>query len=608
MKNLANLRKIIAAATFVTLFAFSAFTGTAQSISPVKNIVIVHGAFADASGWEAVYKILTRDGFHVTMVQNPLTSLADDVAATTRALDKQDGPTVLVAHSWGGTVITQAGISPKVASLVYVAAFVPQAGESTAALGQTAPALPKNGILPPDSQGICYFDKALFRECFAAEQTVEKAAFMYDSQQPIVGSCFIAPVTETAWKSKPTYAIVATEDKAINPDLERAMYKRANAVVTELKGSHTIFMSQPEAVAKVIEIAAKAVAVNKTIAIKTQHTNLKKDTMKNESTVQVVDPSQDPQIESHVKAFLQVLNSGKGKPIEELSPKDARAVLTGAQESVQFDYSDITVTEKTITKDGLSINIHIVKPANAKGILPVFMFFHGGGWVLGDFPTHKRIVRDIVIASGAAAVFVDYAPSPEAHYPLAINQAYAATKWVAANGAEIGVNGKNLAVAGNSVGGNMATVVALMAKDKQGPVIKLQVLLWPVTNADFETVSYNQFATGRFLTKKMMEWFWDSYTLDVNQRKEIYASPLQATTAQLKGLPKAFVATAENDVLRDEGEAYARKMDDAGVNVTAIRYNGMIHDWGLLNPIATVPAAQAVLLQAGTEIKKALAN
>lgn len=263
MKNLANLRKITAAATFVTFFAFSAFTVAAQSTSPVKNIVIVHGAFADASGWEAVYKILTRDGYHVTLVQNPLTSLADDVAATTRALDKQDGPTVLVGHSWGGTVITQAGISPKVSSLVYVAAFAPQAGESTAALGQTAPALPKNGILPPDKQGICYFDKALFRECFAAEQTEKKAAFMYDSQQPIVGSCFIAPVTEAAWKSKPTYAIVATEDKAINPVLERAMYKRANAVVTELKGSHTIFMSQPEAVAKVIETAAKAVVVNK---------------------------------------------------------------------------------------------------------------------------------------------------------------------------------------------------------------------------------------------------------------------------------------------------------------------------------------------------------
>ncbi|GGH14984.1 alpha/beta hydrolase [Mucilaginibacter phyllosphaerae] len=324
--------------------------------------------------------------------------------------------------------------------------------------------------------------------------------------------------------------------------------------------------------------------------------------------VQPVNPATDPQIESHVKAFLNVLNSGNGKPLEQLSPKDARAVLTGAQESVKFDYSDITVTEKTIKADGQSIVLNIVKPANATGTLPVFMFFHGGGWVLGDFPTHQRLVHDLVIGSGAAAIFVNYTPSPEAQYPTAINQAYAATKYVAEHGAEFGVDGKRLAVAGNSVGGNMAAVVSLMAKDKKGPEIKLQVLLWPVTDANFETQSYNQFATGRFLTKNMMKWFWDNYTIDPDKRKEIYASPLQATTAQLKGLPAALVQTAENDVLRDEGEAYARKLDEAGVKVTQVRYNGMIHDWGLLNPLATVPGTQAAMLQAATELKKALAK
>ncbi|OKS84966.1 alpha/beta hydrolase [Mucilaginibacter polytrichastri] len=326
------------------------------------------------------------------------------------------------------------------------------------------------------------------------------------------------------------------------------------------------------------------------------------------ANAQVADPATDPHIESNVKAFLNVLNSGTGKPIEQLSPKDARAVLTGAQNSVKFNYSDITVTEKTITQDGQTVVINIVKPANAKGVLPVFMYFHGGGWVLGDFNTHERMVHDMVIESGAAAVFVNYTPSPEAHYPVAINQAYAATKWVAANGNQIGVDGKRLAVAGNSVGGNMAAVVALMAKYKKGPEIKLQVLLWPVTDASFETVSYNQFATGRFLTKNMMVWFWDNYTTDLNARKEIYASPLQATLEQLKGLPAAVVETAENDVLRDEGEAYARKLDQAGVKVTAVRYNGMIHDWGLLNPLAKVPGSQAAMLQAGAEIKKALAK
>ena len=321
-----------------------------------------------------------------------------------------------------------------------------------------------------------------------------------------------------------------------------------------------------------------------------------------------IDPQQDPHIESNVKAFLKVLNSGTGKPLEELSPKDARAVLTGAQESVKFDYSDITIAEKTITADGQQINLHIVKPAGASGVLPVFMFFHGGGWVLGDFPTHKRIVRDIVVASGAAAVFVNYTPSPEAQYPTAVNQAYAATKWVAENGSEINVDSTRLAVVGNSVGGNMAAVVSLMAKDKKGPEIKLQVLLWPVTDANFETESYNKFATDRFLTKSVMKWFWDNYTTDPVKRKEIYASPLRATPDQLKDLPPAVIAVAENDVLRDEGEAYARKLDEAGVKVKSMRYNGMIHDWGLLNPIAHVPGTQAVMVQAGTEVKNALAK
>jgi acetyl esterase/lipase len=234
------------------------------------------------------------------------------------------------------------------------------------------------------------------------------------------------------------------------------------------------------------------------------------------------------------------------------------------------------------------------------------MFFHGGGWVLGDFPTHERLVRDLVVGSGAAAVFVNYTPSPEAHYPVAINQAYAATKWVAEHGKEINVDGKRLAVAGNSVGGNMAAVVALMAKDKGTPAIKFQVLLWPVTDANFDTGSYNQYAEGHFLTRNMMKWFWDNYTTDAKQRSEIYASPLRATTAQLKGLPPALVQTAGADVLRDEGEAYARKLDEAGVPVTSVRYNGMIHDYGLLNVVSQVPAVRSAMLQASEELKEHL--
>lgn len=321
---------------------------------------------------------------------------------------------------------------------------------------------------------------------------------------------------------------------------------------------------------------------------------------------QTIDPATDPQIDTHIRAFLKVLNSGKGKPIEQLAPKDARAVLTGAQKSVKVDLSGIAVSEKIISQDGISVKLTIVRPSSLKGDLPVFMFFHGGGWVLGDFPTHERMIHDLVVESGAVAVYVGYTPSPEAHYPVAINQAYAATKWVAAHGKEIGVDGSRLAVAGNSVGGNMATVVALMAKDKKGPKIRLQVLFWPVTDVNFSNASYTQYGTGRFLTKNMMVWFWNNYTMKASERKEIYATPLNATLARLHGLPPALVQTAENDVLRDEGEAYARKLDQAGVPVTATRYNGMIHDWGLLNPLSQVPGTKSALLQAAAEIKKAL--
>jgi acetyl esterase/lipase len=314
----------------------------------------------------------------------------------------------------------------------------------------------------------------------------------------------------------------------------------------------------------------------------------------------------DPQVFTEVRSFLKALNSGDGKPLEQLSVADARGVLVGAQKSVEVNYSGIEESEKVISQNGLKVKIHITKPKGAKANAPVFIFIHGGGWVLGDYPTHRRLVRDLVVASGAVAVFPDYTPSPEAQYPVAINEIYAATQWVSENGKEIGVDGKNLAVVGNSVGGNMTAAITLMAKDKKGPHIKLQVLLWPVTDSNFETESYNSFANGRFLTKNMMKWFWDNYLPDANKRKEIYASPLQASLNQLKDLPPALVQTAENDVLRDEGEAYARKLNEAGVAVTLTRYSGLIHDYGLLNPIANVPAVQTAIEQAAVVIKSTL--
>jgi len=314
----------------------------------------------------------------------------------------------------------------------------------------------------------------------------------------------------------------------------------------------------------------------------------------------------DPRILTGVRKFLKALNSGNGKPIEQLSPEDARKVLVDAQKSVSVDYSGIEESERTIEQDGEQVKIHIVKPIGARPGSPVFIFIHGGGWVLGDYPTHRRLVRDLVVESGAVAVFPDYTPSPEARYPTAINQIYAVTKWVAGHGDEIGVDGKNLAVVGNSVGGNMTASVVLMAKDKKGPAIKLQVLLWPVTDANFETGSYKELGEERFLTRNMMIWFWDNYLPDKKSRKEIYASPLQAGLEQLKGLPPALVQTAENDVLRDEGEAYARKLDEAGVPVTITRYDGLIHDYGLLNPLAGIPAVKTALLQAAAVIRQSL--
>ena len=322
-------------------------------------------------------------------------------------------------------------------------------------------------------------------------------------------------------------------------------------------------------------------------------------------TLNILEVADDPRLSKETKAFLKGLNSA-GVALETLTPLEARQVLVDAQTSVQVDLSGIEESEKTIVADGYAIDLNIVRPVGVKGTLPVFMFIHGGGWVLGDYPTHKRMVRDLVVNSGFAAVFVNYTRTPDAQYPQAINEIYAATKWVAEYGEEIGVDGKNLAIVGNSVGGNMSTVTTLMAKEKGGPRIKLQILMWPIVDADFETDSYQQFGEKRFLTMPLMKWMYDMYIADPEKRKDIYASPLQATVDQLKGLPPTLIVVAESDILRDEGEAYGRKLDEAGVTVTTVRYNGMIHDFGLLNGLAELPATRSLFVQAAAELKKYL--
>jgi pimeloyl-ACP methyl ester carboxylesterase len=258
--TLGNILRIVV--NLVKMTIIMSFAASAPPVSAlaqkgsVKNIVIVHGAFADGSGWEGVFHILSKRGYKVTIVQNPLTSLEDDVAATIRALDRQDGPVILVGHSYGGTVITQAGVASKVKALVYVAAFVPDVGENTLNLVPSRISAQDNGTLSPDENGFIYYDKSKFRSGFAAEQREKKAAFMFASQQPLAAKALMTPLIAAAWKTKPSYGIVATEDKIIDPGLQRNMYLKARAKIFEVRGSHTVYMSNPKAVAKVIEEAA----------------------------------------------------------------------------------------------------------------------------------------------------------------------------------------------------------------------------------------------------------------------------------------------------------------------------------------------------------------
>ncbi len=315
---------------------------------------------------------------------------------------------------------------------------------------------------------------------------------------------------------------------------------------------------------------------------------------------------EDPHLSVGIKAFLNQLNSGDGPPMEKRLPSEAKMVLVNAQAAVKVDLLGIEISQKTITADGYNVVLDIVRPAGVNGTLPVLMFIHGGGWVLGDFPTHERMVRDLVVLTGYCGVFVNYTRTPDAAFPQAINEIYAATKWVSEHGNGIGVDGKNMAVVGNSVGGNMTMVTGLQAKDKGGPHIKLLIMMWPIVDADFETESYKLFGEDRFLTTPLMEWMYDMYIPNPEDRKQIYASTLRATVEQLKGLPPTLIQVAENDVLRDEGEAFGRKLDEAGVTATTVRYNGVIHDFGLLNGLAEIPQVRSLFVQAAAELKKYL--
>jgi acetyl esterase len=317
------------------------------------------------------------------------------------------------------------------------------------------------------------------------------------------------------------------------------------------------------------------------------------------------DAAKDPHIDPKIRSFLAEINKDSS-PFWTKPGPEVQAVLTGLQARTPVDVSGVTITEKTITEGTQTVKLYIVMPEHASTPPPVLLFIHGGVWIAGDFENHKRLVRDLVVGSGAAGVFVEYTPIPDAVFPTQVEQNYAAAKWVAAHGAEIGVDGSRMAVAGNSVGGNMTAALTLMAKDRGGPAIRYQVLLIPATDVNFETESYRQYDTGRFLARAFMQFGWNIYAPDAKTRSNPYAVPMRATTEQLRGLPPALVITAENDPLRDEGEAYARKLKEAGVDVVATRYEGMIHDFVLLNGIHDVAGTQAALHQVSDELKRHL--
>lgn len=323
--------------------------------------------------------------------------------------------------------------------------------------------------------------------------------------------------------------------------------------------------------------------------------------------------SKSPALDAGIKKFVDELAAKGGKPLYDLTPEEARKVLADAQANpaniLDVDTQDVTLN---LGGDLGEVTVRITRPKGSEGELPVLFYIHGGGWILGDINTHDRLLREFTDGAKIAVASIVYTPSPESKYPRPLNQIYASIQQLLKDADKYKFKTDKLAVAGDSVGGNMATAIAMMSKDKKEPDLGLQVLLYPVTNANFNDGSYKDFSEGPWLTKKAMEWFWDAYLPDKSKRSEKLASPLQASKEDLAGLPPAFVITDQNDVLRDEGEAYVQKLIEAGVPVTSVRYNGAIHDFMMLNGIADTLPAKAATAQTievlkhfyGTDAKK----
>jgi acetyl esterase len=288
----------------------------------------------------------------------------------------------------------------------------------------------------------------------------------------------------------------------------------------------------------------------------------------------------------------------------ELEPAAARKVLDDLQ-AAPVDKLPIEDEWITVPADVGDARVRIIRPVASSGTLPVIIYMHGGGWILGNAGTHDRLVRELAVGAHAALLFVEYPNSPEARYPVAIEQGYATAQWVTREGASHGLDANRIAVAGESVGGNMTAALTLMAKQR-GDVNFVQAsIYYPVTDAAMDTASYDEFAEGYYLTRKAMEWFWDAYIPDPDQRTQITASPNQASVEQLTGLPPTLLFVDEADVLRDEGEAYAAKLRAAGVPVTTVRYDGVVHDFMLLNAMSEAKATRAAIAQATEFLRQA---
>jgi acetyl esterase len=293
--------------------------------------------------------------------------------------------------------------------------------------------------------------------------------------------------------------------------------------------------------------------------------------------------------------------------LADLGPVEGRKTVDEVQ-SGDIAKRDVDIDDTSVPGGPSGeVSVRIIRPKGTTGTLPVIVYMHGAGWVFGNNATHDRLIRELADGAGAARVFPNYGLSPEVHYPHALEEGYAVLRWIADHGAETNLDGSRIAIAGDSVGGNMSAALTLIAKERSGPELAAQALFYPVTDASFDTDSYDQFAEGYFLRRDGMQWFWDQYAPDEAQRDEVTASPLRATTDQLAGLPPALVITAEADVLRDEGEAYGRKLREAGVDVSATRYEGVIHDFMMLNALRETNGAKAAISQAIAYLKAALA-